>query len=108
MALKNMQIPEGRWYAKATALREEWCDTYREARADITHKEQHRTQNDNQVQCPECLRTFRRESDMKRHKSVAERHKPVHEQRGTVRCPTCPKWFRSCGGFTGHSCNPDQ
>ena len=106
--LKDMQIPEGRWYAKATGSREEWHDTYREARADITHEEQHRAPNDNQVQCPDCLRMFQRESDTKRHKCVAERHKLVHEQRGTVQCPTCKKWFRSRGGFTVHSCNQDQ
>ena len=29
--------------------REAWCDTYREAHADITHEEQHGALNDNQV-----------------------------------------------------------
>ena len=82
--LKDIQIPEDTWYAKATTSREEWRGTYREARADITHTEQLRGQTDNQVQSPECLRKFHRESDMKRHKCVAERHKPVHEQQETV------------------------
>ena len=106
--LKDMQIPEHTWYAKATTSREEWRDTYREACAHITHREQYRGPADNQVQCPECSRTFRREGDMKRHKCVAERRKPVHQQRGAVQCPTCEKWFKSRGGFTVHSCNPDQ
>ena len=106
--LKDMQIPEDTWYAKATTSREEWRDTYREAHAYITHTEQHRRQTDNQVQCPECLRKFHRERDMKRHKCVAERRKPVHEQQGAVQCPTCKKWFKSRGGFTVHSCIPDQ
>ena len=106
--LKDMQIPEDTWYAKATTSREEWRNTYREARTDITHREQHRRQADNWVQCPECSRTFRRESDMKRHKCLVERRKPIHEQRGAAQCSTCKKWFKSRGGFTVHSCNPDQ
>ena len=106
--LKDMQIPEDTWYGKATTSREEWRDTYREACADITHGEQQRGQTDNQVQCPVCLRTFRRKSDMKRHKCMTERRKPVHEQQGAVQCPTCRKWLRSRGGFTVHSCKPDQ
>ena len=71
--LNDMQIPEDTWYAKATTSREEWRNTYGEARADITHTEQHRGQTDNQVQCPECLRKCCRESDMKRCKCVAVR-----------------------------------
>ena len=104
--LKEMHIPEDTWYAKATTSRAEWRDTYRKARADTTHREQHRRQADNQVQCPECLRTFRRESDKKRHKCLAERQKPVSEQRGALQCPACKKWFRSRGGFTVHTCSP--
>ena len=106
--LKDMQIPEDTWYAKATTSREEWWNTYREACTDITHREQHTRQADNWVQCLECSRTFRRESDMKRHKCLAERCKPVHEQCGAVQCSNCEKWFKSCGSFTVHSCNPDQ
>ena len=32
------------------------------------------------VECKECGRTFRRTSDRKRHKCLAERAKPVKEQ----------------------------
>ena len=106
--LKDMQIPEDTWYTKAATSKEEWRYTYREARTDITHREQHRGQTDNWVQCPECSRTFCSESDMKSHKCLAERRKPVHEQRGAVQCLTCEKWFKSHGGFTVHSCNPDH
>ena len=103
--LKEMHIPEDTWYAKATTSGAEWRDTYRKARADNTHREQHRKQADNQVQCPECSRTFRRESDKKRHKCLAERQKPVSEQRGALQCPACKKLFRSHGGFTVHTCS---
>ena len=34
------------------------------------------------VECKECGQTFRRTSDRKRHKCLAERAKPVKEQRG--------------------------
>ena len=39
-----------------------------------------------QVTCEECSRTFRRESDKKRHKCSSERRKPVWEQKGAVQC----------------------
>ena len=48
-----------------------------------------------EVVCEVCSRTFRRESDCKRHKCVAERRKPVSEQRGSVQCQMCRRWFRS-------------
>ena len=52
--------------------------------------------------CEVCSRIFRRESDCKRHKCVAERRKPVSEQRGSVQCQMCRRWFRIKGGF--HVC----
>ena len=51
------------------------------------------------VQCGECGRRFCRPGDMKRHKCVAERARPVEEQRGAVQCSVCQKWFRSKGGL---------
>ena len=33
------------------------------------------------VVCPECHRGFRRISNLKRHKCIAEREKPIHEQK---------------------------
>ena len=41
------------------------------------------------VVCEVCSRKFRREGDKKRHKCVAERRKPVWEQRGAVQCGEC-------------------
>ena len=53
-----------------------------------------------EVVCEVCSRTF---SDCKRHKCVAERRKPVSEQRGSVQCQMCRRWFRSKGV---HVCRP--
>ena len=39
---------------------------------------------------------------MKRHKCIAERQKPVSQQRGAVQCGTCHKWFSSNGGLAVH------
>ena len=41
------------------------------------------------VECKECGRTFRRTSDRKRHKCLAEKVKPVKEQRGALQCSEC-------------------
>ena len=46
------------------------------------------------VQCSECGRRFRRPGDMKRHKCVAVRARPVKEQRGAVQF----KGAISCAG----------
>ena len=55
-----------------------------------------------------CGRSFRRESDKKRHKCDAERSKPVWEQRGAVQCGTFQRWFLSHGGLSVHSCGTAQ
>ena len=51
------------------------------------------------VECKECGRIFRRTSDKKRHKYLAERAKPVKEQRDALQCSKCQKWFCSRGGL---------
>ena len=38
--------------------------------------------------CAECGRTFSRPGDLKRHKCLLERSRPVEEQRGSVQCTT--------------------
>ena len=43
------------------------------------------------VECKGCGRTFRRTSDRKRHKCLAERAKPVKEQRGALQCSKCQR-----------------
>ena len=57
------------------------------------------------VQCPACDRKFSRSSDLKRHKCIAERQKPVHQQRGAIQCGRCHRWFKSRGGFAVHKCS---
>ena len=55
------------------------------------------------VVCPECHRRFRRISDLKRHKCIAEREY-IHQQKGAIECQTCKKYFRSKGGYAIHKC----
>ena len=43
------------------------------------------------VVCELCSRSFRKESDKKRHKCVDERLSPVCEQRDAVQCPQCQR-----------------
>ena len=47
------------------------------------------------VECKEWGRTFLGTSDRKRYKCLAERAKPVKEQRGALQCRECQKWFCS-------------
>ena len=55
-----------------------------------------------------CSRSFKRESDKQRHKSVDKRQKPVVcEQRGATQCSQCRRWFRSRGGLAVHRCMPE-
>ena len=49
------------------------------------------------VECRECGRTFSRQGDLKRHKCLDERNKPSKEQRGSLQCSTCERWFKSAG-----------
>ena len=58
------------------------------------------------VVCEVCSRKFRREGDKKRHKCVAERRKPVWEQRGAVQCGEYLTWFRSRGELAVHRYRP--
>jgi hypothetical protein len=54
------------------------------------------------VECRECSRTFSRQGDLKRHRCLHERRKPVQEQRGSVQCKECLRWFKSAGGLSMH------
>ena len=58
----------------------------------------------NRVMCTVCHRSFRRESDKKRHKCLDERSKPISKQKGAVQCSSCLRWFASKGGFSVHRC----
>ena len=53
------------------------------------------------------MRLFRREADKARHKCVGERSRPVEQQRGSVQCDVCGRWFRSRGGLAVHRCSPE-
>lgn len=56
------------------------------------------------VVCPTCLRSFRRPSDMGRHKCTAVRLLPLQLQPGAIQCPSCSRWFASAGGLAVHHC----
>ena len=60
------------------------------------------------ISCSVCNRTFSRSGDLKRHKCLDERAKPICEQRGAVQCQHCQRWLRSAGGLAIHqrTCNP--
>ena len=99
--LKDAGIPEDKWYEKASASRGEWRRLCRKAAEEIQQQNQPEPLSDqvpNQFLCPTCLRSFRRESDMKRHKCLDERRKPISEQRGAEQCSVCKRWFASRGG----------
>ena len=94
--LKSVEVGEDEWYEEATRSRTGWRALYRvgleryremrgaQAQASVVVRD---------VVCQVCSRSFRRESDKKRHKCVAERQKPVCEQRGAAQCSQCQRWF---------------
>ena len=48
------------------------------------------------------MRAFKQQGDLKRHKCLSEREKPVKEQQGAAQCAVCQRWFRSAGGLAVH------
>ena len=106
--LKHLGIPEDKWYGIASTSRSEWQAIYHTAAAEelSQYHQQQRQNQSNQIQCEQCLRKFRRESDRKRHKCTSERRKPISEQRGAAQCPACKRWFLSRGGLSVHRCTP--
>ena len=108
--LRTIKVSEEKWYDEASMSRSRWQNTYKEGLKSLTASDNAEAQEHavNQIKCDECNRTFRRESDRKRHKCISERQKPVSEQRGAVQCTTCTRWFRSRGGLSVHRCRPDQ
>ncbi len=59
------------------------------------------------VECKEYGRPFRRTRDRK-NKCLAERAKPVKEQRGALQYSKCQKWFCSSGGLAMHKCRESR
>ena len=108
--LRAIKVSEEKWYDEASVSRSRWQNTYKGGLKSLTASDNAEAQEHavNQIKCDECNRTFRRESDRKRHKCISERQKPVSEQRGAVQCTTCTQWFRSRGGLSVHRCRPDQ
>ena len=101
--LKDAGISENRWYKIAATSRAEWRRICRQL-SEVTEHQSNQThdQPTDLVQCPTCLRSFRRISDMKRHKCLEERRKPINEQQGAVQCSICERWFASKGGLAVH------
>ena len=60
------------------------------------------TVSDHPILCSVCDRTFSRPGDLKRHKCLDERARPICEQRGAVQCQHCQCWMRSAGGLAMH------
>ena len=105
--LKDLKVPEANWFESACASVVEWRATYREVLMETADAPHSLTapQPPLLILCQVCRRRFRREGDRKRHKCLAERQKPVCQQRGAAQCPTCHKWFRSKGGLAVHRCS---
>ena len=58
------------------------------------------TRSEEQIVSRVCGRAFRRQGDLKRHKCLSEREKPVEEQQGAAQCAVCRRCFRSAGVHT--------
>ena len=101
--LKDIGIDEGQWYNEAVTSRESWRALCRQS-LDKVPDGRAAELFENVVFCQTCSRCFRRESDKKRHKCLDERSKPVHLQKGAIKCMTCNKWFKSKGGLSVHTC----
>ena len=101
-----VKIPTGAstWYREAQD-RKRWYAAYSEGAREHQQQQKRRQQEARTIECSVCRRMFRREVDMARHKCIAERKRPIHEQRGLVRCSVCRWWFRSRGGLAVHWCS---
>ena len=108
--LQAVGVPEQEWYGKATLSRRGWRTIYSDG-LQLQLDNQQQQQEDEPGPLPEHVwcelrdRSFRRESDKKRHKCLAERLKPVQEQHGAVQCAECQWWFYSKGGLAVHRCH---
>ena len=91
--LKNLQVNS--WYTTAQA-RVKW--------RVICHSLPDPPPTSSAVQCTVCLRSFKSQSGLSRHKCRAERELPVNQQPGARQCSRCERWFRSAGGLAVHKC----
>ncbi len=97
----SMPVSNSTWFDLA-CNRSEWAGMYKSAIFQA---------GEDDVPCPgfpcdECGREFRSNAGFKRHKCLAERLLPLHEQPGSVNCHHCGRWFASAGGFAVHKCDP--
>ena len=106
--LKVIEMNESRWYTEATGSREGWRAMCSLGVGRITEAQTLQRDNTQEVECNVSFRKFRRESDMKRHKCLDERNKPLCKQKGSTQCQTCSKWFKSKGGLAVHRCRPPE
>ena len=106
--MKDIGMNESEWYTEATGSREGWRAVCSLGIGRNTEAQTLQRDNAQEVECDVCSRKFRRESDMKRHKCLDERSKPLCEQKGSTQCQTCNKWFKSRGGLAVHKCRPPE
>ena len=88
-----------RWFRSRDGLAVHLC------RRDQLEEESAQTggmRSDEQIVCRVCGRAFRRQGDLKRHKCLSERKKPVEEQQGAAQCAVCRRWFRSACDLAVH------
>ncbi len=77
--LKEIEVDEKEWYEEACRSRPGWRTLRQlglESTAEMRAVAQAQGQATREVMCEVCSRTFRRESDKKRHKCSSERQKP--------------------------------
>ena len=100
--IKAISVSEDRWYDETSISWMRWKTTYKKGLESLSIANDHQVQehSNNHIKCDESKRSFRKESDKKRHKCISERQKPVSEQRGAVQCATCHRCFRSHGGLS--------
>ena len=108
--LKIIDVGEDKWYDEANSSRAKLRALCRDGLENHERGEgaSMTASVEEGVRCEECQRTFRRESDRKRHKCISERMKPVSEQRGSIQCSTCKRWFHSRGGYSVYVCRPED
>ena len=105
--LKAVGISDGNWYSDAQDKRK-WRAVWSQRLGEHQQTQKARGSGaERNVECTECGRCFRRESDRKRHMCVRERMRPVNEQAGAVQCGSCERWFRSRGGLAVHRCRSE-
>ena len=103
--LQQIKVKEEEWYDEAVLSREGWRATCRLQLATQQEARPTTRPTEQAVTCDVCCRSFRRESDRKRHKCRDERQKPISEQKGATQCPSCCRWFHSKGGLAVHRCH---